>query len=137
MGRILDAARKLRKAMDEAGGMLDDRQASAVPALYPGMRYTGGLIKAGTRIRWNGTLRRAAVDLWDVEENSPHSAPALWETLSYQNGFRIIPDVITAGTAFQKGECGWREGFVYESLIDANVWTPESYPAGWQRREDA
>lgn len=76
-------------------------------------------------------LKRAAVDLWDMRENNPDNAPTLWEDIAYKQGIRIIPDADPAGTAFAKGEQGWREDTLYESLIDANVWTPEQYPAGW------
>ena len=27
------------------------------------------------------------------------------------------------------------DGPVYESLIDANTWSPEAYPAGWNKVE--
>ena len=96
------------------------------------MKYDGSIINSGTRINWNGQLKKAAVDLWDTETNTPDAAPTLWEDIAYKQGIRIIPDVITAGTAFAKGEQGWRGDTLYESLIDANVWTPEAYPEGWR-----
>jgi len=115
-----------------AGSMLvDDKTASVAPEVYDPMWYNGDLIKAGTRINWNGTLKRAAVDLWDTEEHNPDNAPMLWEDIAYRAGIRIIPDVITAGTAFAKGEQGWWGNVLYVSLIDNNVWTPDGYPDGW------
>ena len=90
------------------------------------------LIKAGTRINWNGTLKRAAVDLWDTEENNPDNAPTLWEDINYRAGHRIIPEVITVGLAFSKDETGWWNGMLYKSLRDANTYTPEQYAAGWE-----
>jgi hypothetical protein len=38
--------------------------------------------------------------------------------------------------AFAKDELGWREDVLYKSLIDANVWTPEAYPSGWEIVEE-
>lgn len=115
-----------------AGRMLvDDQTASIAPELFVLLEQNGDLIKAGTRINWNGTLKRAAVDLWDTEENTPDNAPNLWEDIAYRNGIRIIPDVITAGTAFAKGEQGWWGDVLYESKIDNNVWTPDAWPDGW------
>ena len=111
---------------------LDDATASEVVELYPSMEYSGKLIKAGTRIQWGGKLKRAAVDLWDTVENDPRHAPDLWEDINYRAGYREIPDVITAGLAFAQGECGWRGDTLYRSLIPANVYTPEQYPAGWE-----
>lgn len=132
MNNIIKRARSQRKAVLVAVPSLDDKVASTAAELFPKLREDDSLIKAGTRINWNGVLKRAAVDLWDRPENNPDNAPALWEDLEYREGYRIIPDTITAGLAFAKDELGWREDVLYKSLIDANVWTPEAYPSGWE-----
>lgn len=122
----------LRAAMEKAAESLDDKMASTAADMFPKLKGDGALMRAGTRINWDGVVKRAAVDLWDRPENDPNNAPDLWEDIPYRDGIRIIPDTITAGMAFAKGEEGWRNGAVYVSLIDANVWTPEAYPAGWE-----
>ena len=133
MGKWLELAKPVRTVMDKAGSLLDDAQASTVPALYPAMQGGGALIKAGTRILWRGVLKRAAADLWDRPENDPEHAPALWEDVLYRDGVRIIPEVITAGLAFSRGELGWWGDVLYESIYDGqNVWTPDEHPEGWQ-----
>ena len=111
---------------------LDDATASTVIPLYPGMRYDGSLIRAGVRINWNGALKRAAVDLWDREDSNPDNAPDLWEDILYRDGYRIIPEVITVGLAFADGEKGWWGDVLYKSKQNANVYTPEQYPDGWE-----
>lgn len=110
-----------------------NKQASMAIDVYPALKNSGALIKAGTRIKWKGVLKRAAVDLYDTETNTPDNAPTLWEDISYKDGYRIIPETITAGLAFTKGEIGWWKGVKYKSLIDANVYTPDAYPAGWAK----
>lgn len=100
--------------------------------LFPRLKQNGALVAVGTRINHNGTIKRAAVDLWDTPENNPDNAPALWEDISYKDGYRIIPETITAGAAFAQDECGWWKGILYRSLIAANVYTPEQYAAGWE-----
>lgn len=127
-----EAAKKQREVMDNAGAMLTDAQASTVTTLYPAMNYGEELIVSGTRILWGGVLKRAAVDLWDRRENNPDNAPELWEDVLYRSGYRIIPEVITAGLAFAKGEIGWWGDTLYRSLLDANVYTPEQNPTGWE-----
>jgi hypothetical protein len=112
-----------------------DATASRTIGAYPHLKQDGSLIKAGTRIQWAGVIKRAAVDLWDTVENNPDDAPTLWEDINYQDGYRIIPEVITVGTAFAKDECGWWKYELYKSLLDANVYTPEAYPAGWEKVE--
>ena len=111
---------------------LDDATASTVIPLYPGMRYDGSLIRAGVRINWNGALKRAAVDLWDREDSNPDNAPDLWEDILYRDGYRIIPEVITVGLAFADGEKGWWGDVLYKSKQNANVYTPEQHPDGWE-----
>ncbi|MBQ6707588.1 MAG: hypothetical protein IJM97_01410 [Clostridia bacterium] len=130
---IVDEAREYRTFIEAKASTFDDKEASQVVKLYPKLSESGELIKAGTRINWNGILKRASVDLWDTEENNPDNAPALWEDIEYRDGYRIIPDVITVGTAFAKNEIGWWENELYQSTLDANVFTPQMYPAGWNK----
>lgn len=110
-----------------------DAIASTAIDVFPTIKEDSALIKVGTRINWNGVLKRAAVDLWDTIENNPDNAPTLWEDISYREGYRIIPETITVGTAFAKDELGWWEEELYKSLIDTNVYTPAIYPAGWEK----
>jgi hypothetical protein len=132
MSNILGEARANRKAIIAAVPSLDDKTASTAATLFPKLNEDGALVKVGTRINWNGTLKRAAVDLWDTAENNPDNAPTLWEDVGYREGYRIIPETITAGLAFAKDEYGWWGDTLYKSLIDANVWTPEAYPSAWE-----
>ena len=127
-----EEALKLRTIVEQAAVSLDDKTASEAAMLFPHLKQNGALVNVGTRINHNGVIKRAAVDLWDTAENNPDNAPALWEDISYKDGYRIIPETITAGTAFEKDECGWWKGILYRSLIPANVYTPEQYAAGWE-----
>ena len=129
---ILEEARKYRAIIESAMSLTDDKVASEAPVLFPSLKEDGSLVSTGTRINWNGVVKRAASDLWDTVENNPDNAPALWEDLNYKEGYRIIPETITVGTAFAKDECGWWNGKLYKSLIDANVYTPEAYSTGWE-----
>lgn len=128
---ILEKAKIQRKNIILAAASLDDKNASITPELFGKLNNNGELVSAGTRINWNGVLKRATVDLWDRKENNPDNAPALWEDINYKEGIRIIPEVITVGLAFTKDECGWWKDNIYISLLDNNVWTPEANPSGW------
>ena len=112
--------------------LVSDQQASEAVGLYPEMQYDGKLIKAGTRINWNRTLKRAAVDLWDLEVNSPDIAPTLWDDIAYREGVRVIPEIITATQAFALDELGWWQEKVYRSLRDGNVFNPSVTPEWWE-----
>lgn len=127
LARILDAIQAQRDTATDA-------VASLSIAVYPSMRYTGTLISAGTRINWGGVLKRAAVDLWDNEGSNPDNAPTLWEDVEYKDGYRIIPETISATLAFSAGEIGYwtpDERF-YRAINNGTVWTPAVNPASWE-----
>lgn len=124
---------KLRGIIEGAVQSLDDAQASQAAPLFPGLKGDGSLVKAGTRINWNGVVKRAAVDLWDTENNDPDHSGVLWDDLAYKDGIRIIPETITATLAFAKGEQGWWGDAVYISKLEGNVYTPAAYPDGWEK----
>lgn len=126
-------ALRLRAIIEGAMEGVTDQIASEAPRLLREMQYDDSLIKVGVRINWNGNVKRAAIDMWDKEENNPDNAPTLWEDIDYKNGYRYIPASITVGTAFAKDECGWWEDELYRSLIEANVYTPTQYVAGWEK----
>lgn len=132
----VERARELRAMIEKAAGAgLDDKDGSAAVELYPILKGGGALVSAGTRINWKGSLKRAAVDLWDTAENTPEAAPTLWEDVLYKNGVRVIPETITVGLAFAKDELGYWGDDLYKSLVDANVYTPEQYAQNWERVE--
>lgn len=113
--------------------LVDDKTASIAPELYGSLKEDGSLVKYGTRINWNGTLKKAAVDLWDRKENNPDHAPTLWEDISYRAGYRIIPEVITVTSAFAEDELGWWGDTLYRSRENANVFNPVVYPDHWEK----
>lgn len=125
-------ALRLRAIVEQAAASLDDKTASTAGMLFPRLRRDGALVKAGARINWNGTLKRAAVDLWDTPENNPDNAPNLWADIQYRNGYRIIPDTITVTTAFAEGEYGWWGDVLYRSKVGSNVYTPAQYADNWE-----
>lgn len=132
-----EKALRLRQLIVEASQSLDDKQASEGVELFGGMKYDGSLIRVNTRINWKGTLKRAAVDIWDTEPNNPDNAPVVWQTVMYRDGIRVIPENIPAEEPFYKGNLGWWGDDLYESIADgANVYTPEQYPPNWRLVND-
>ena len=70
-------------------------------------------------------LRRIASIVDSMPEPSPEPEPS-----------EDVPDWVQptgAHDAYQKGDKVRYNGNVYESLIDGNVWSPDAYPAGWQK----
>lgn len=126
-----------RKQIEAAALNLDDKGASMSADFYSDMSYSGNLIPAGKRINHNGKLYKAAVDLWDREDNNPDNAPTLWTIIRYHQGVRIIPEIITVTTAFAKDEPGYWEadGNIYISKVNNNVYTPTQYADNWELKK--
>ena len=133
----LTQAMKLRAAMVTASESLDDKTASTAPEMFGKLKQSGALVKAGTRINWNGVVKKANVDLWDTAENSPENATDLWSDLAFHDGYRIIPTVFTAEIAFSDGETGWweQDGCYYTANANGTVWTPSEYTSAWTKKE--
>lgn len=125
-------AARLHRTILAGIAMVNDQQASEGVELFPKLKQDGSLVRAGTRIRWGNVLKRAAVDLWDTAENDPDNAPTLWEDVQYRNGVRVIPEVITATTAFALDELGWWKEKAYRSLRDGNTFNPDVTPEWWE-----
>ena len=129
-------ARAIRQILVNGSASLTDAAVSMAPECLDRMTYDGSLIKHGTRINWGGEIKRAAVDLYDREDQDPAHAPTLWEAVMYRLGYRIIPETITVGLAFSEGEIGWWGDKLYRSKVNDNVYTPAQYPDNWELAED-
>lgn len=132
-----DKAMKLRSLIEQAAGSLPDKEASEGAEMFPCLKGDGSLVSVGTRINWNGAVKKAAVDLWDTEQNDPDHAPTLWADVDYIDGVRKIPvtesGIFQATLAFSAGEDGYStvDGVIYTSKVNGNVYTPQLVPSNW------
>lgn len=133
-----DEAMKMRSLIEKGVGMLEDADASVAPSLSPALTCDETqtdetpVVSAGTRICWNGQLKRARVTLWDTAANNPDNAPELWDDIDYRDGARVIHDDMAATLAFTYGENGWWDGSIYKSLMEGNTHTPAAAPNVWE-----
>lgn len=129
---------EMRRAIEHGAKSLSDKEVSITPEVLPRMRYKGDAIEAGTRINWMGTVKSAAVTLWDREDSNPDNAPTLWNDINYRDGIRVIPDHILVTDPFSEGEEGIdADDAVWVSKVNTNVYTPVQYPDNWERKEKA
>lgn len=127
-----EKARALRPLIEKAAASLSDADASMSAELFPKLKQDGSLVEAGTRINWNGKVKKNGAALWDREENDPDHAPTLWADLDYRDGIRVIPETITTITQFSEGELGWWGDVLYRSKVNGNVYTPAEYSLNWE-----
>ena len=117
---------------------IDNQTAGRMIEFFPTRKECcaeGELIPAKTRVRDDNdpsVIWWSNVDLWNTDENSPQNAPTLWDRIAYHNGIRIIPDTIPSTLAWMNGEYGWRDGHVYKSGMDGNVYLPGTQGAPWE-----
>ena len=135
VGVAVEKNEKMQITIESVVAKLDDREASKFSELLARRKEDGSLIRSGTYITENGDVYRASVDLWDTPENSPATAPTLWEKVQYRDGYRILGDTISATNPVSSGEICWVGDVKWKSKANNNVWLPKDYPAYWERVE--
>lgn len=130
MGKWLTAAQVVRAAMDTAGAALTDEIALAAAAIYP-MWATDKNYTIGDRIQHNAILYKCVQSHTSQADWTPDVTPALWVRVSIEEWPEFVKPT-GAHDAYAKGDKVTFKGKHYISLIDANVYSPEEYPQGWE-----
>lgn len=131
-----EQALKLRKLIEKASVSLSDEDASMGATLFPQLKGDNGLVPAGTRINWHGTIKRAANALWDTVENDPDHAPEMWNDIEYREGLRVLTGPIPATNPVQADEICWYKDEKWRNVSGVpSVYLPDEYPEGWERME--
>ena len=124
----LSDAMKFRSRIEVAGKEMTDTEAIDAPLFFPTWQ-TDKAYATGDRFRYGGVLYKVLQDHTSQSDWIPTTAVSLytkvlgntieeWEQPDSTNGYSIGDKVLY-------------NGVVYESLIDNNVWSPETYPDGW------
>ena len=131
---IVEQANAIKAAMTTAGEMLTDAQALEVIDLYD-QWAVGVTYPVDTRIRYGEKLYKVLQEHTTQADWTPDVTPALYVEVAPAGEYREIKDNMLSTEAFAKGEVGWYQSKdnLWKSLIDANVYTPETYPAGWEK----
>jgi hypothetical protein len=89
----------------------------------------------GDKVIYNGLVYESLIDnnVW-----APDAYPDGWKLLSEpepepEEPTETIPEWVQpdATNAYNTGDKVTYNGHTYESVIDNNVWSPDTYPAGW------
>ena len=132
MGTLLEAAQKLRAAMDIAGAKLDDATALDAMALYPAWE-TDVAYAIGQRVRYGDKLYKCVQAHTSQGDWMPSATPALWVRVSVEEWPEWVQPT-GAHDAYAKGDKVTYKGKQYISLIDGNTYSPDAYPAGWEMK---
>lgn len=101
--------------------------------LYPAWGAAGKQYNIGDLVAYNAQIFRCVQAHTSQSDWHPDIVPALW-TATVPAG--VIPEWVQptgAQDAYNIGDRVIFEGAVWESVINANVWSPTVYPAGWTR----
>lgn len=129
---LLELARKLRPYIEKAAISLSDEDALEASNLFPNWE-TAFIYAKDDRVRYEGILYKCLQAHTSQEAWTPTAAPSLWAKVLIPDE-NVIPEWEQPGSTnpYMKGDKVMFEGQVYESLIDNNIWSPATYPAGWQ-----
>ena len=129
---IAPAKDYIRIMTDVAISYLDDDQAETVTALFPDWE-TDKAYAVGDRVKYNGLLYRCVQAHTSQADWTPDAVPALWVRTSTEEWPEWVRPT-GAHDAYNKGDKVTYKGEHYISLIDAKVYSPEEYPAGWEKQ---
>ena len=114
--------------------LLGDATALDNKLVYP-FWEAGIEVKLGKKYLYvmNGNLYKVLQPHTTQADWTPDITPALWKVVQPEG---VIPNWVQptgAHDAYMKGEKVKFNGNTYESLINANTYSPTAYPAGWKK----
>ena len=127
-----ERARALRPYIEKASVSLPDEDALQAVELFP-QWVTGHAYAVDERLQYNGVLYRVIQAHTSQADWMPDITPALFVAVSLDEWPEFVQPT-GAHDAYKKGDKITFNGKHYISLIDENVYSPASYPAGWQEQ---
>ena len=113
-----------------------DEDAYTMRYLYPEWLGDGLTYKANDRLMYNDKFYKVLQDHTSQSDWTPDTATSLYvEITDPSNEYPEFKQPTGAHDAYAKGDKVTFEGSHYISLMDANVYSPTDYPAGWQLAE--
>ena len=134
----LQAAEQLRRALQMVSAGLTDEQAMEVAAIYDpwvvNKAYAvGDLVTFGENGVGDPQLYRVAQAHTSQAAWMPNATSALYTAIGLDDsGYPVWSQPTGAHDAYNAGDVVSYNGSLYRSLIDGNVYAPDTYPAGWE-----
>ena len=125
---------QIRAMIEKASASLVDDDALEAVELFPEWA-TGTAYTVGQRVRYADKLFRCEQAHTSQADWIPPDVPALWTEVAKPGEIPVWKQPTGAHDAYNKGDkvhYPTADDPVYESLIDANVYSPEAYPQGWK-----
>lgn len=139
---LTQTALEMRKALQYFVGTLDaDTQLEMmleIPSVYPayavGVAYkTKEVFSYGVNSVGDPQLYQVLQDHTSSAEWTPDTAVSLYKAIGVsESGYPEWVQPLGSTDAYNTGDIVSYNGTLYISVIDANTWSPEAYPAGWE-----
>lgn len=135
----LQAAEQLRRALQMFAQTLTEDEALEIATVYPayevGKAYkVDEFISYGLNEVGDTQLYKVVQAHTSQEDWKPDATPALYTPIGLtEEGYPIWSQPTGAHDAYNTGDIVDYNGTLYRSTIDGNVWSPEAYPAGWEK----
>ena len=138
MPNRIDIFKQLRLAMMDFAKSAPDDQAYKYPSLFPSWEAGVSYVNTDTevsRVEYNGKLYKCIQGHTSQIGWEPSTTPALWVEVAKPGEYREIKANMLPTEAFDENEIGWwkTKDNLYKSKLANNVYTPESYPDGWEK----
>ena len=119
----------------ETDGLLNYEIAKKTPSSFPAIPETGEFCEANKIYCYSAKMVKC-IQSHNRMNFTPEQTPALFLIIEHAETVPVWKQSTGAHDAYKKGD---RVHFptasdsIYESLIDANVWSPTVYPQGWKK----
>lgn len=126
---LIELAKKLRPCIEKAANGLPDEDALEAVQLFKAWD-SAATYEAGDRVRYDGILYNCLQAHTAQSDWTPTAAPSLWAKVLIPDS-NVIPEWEQPDSTnpYMKGDRVTYNGKTWESTIDNNVWSPETY--GW------
>ena len=134
------AIEQFRKVVQFFAQTLSDEQAMEVATVYP--KYQIGkaykideMFTYGENEVGDPQLYRVVQDHTSQENWTPDTTPSLYTPIGLTDeGYPIWSRPTGSHDAYNIGDIVDFNGILYKSLINGNTYSPEEYPAGWEKQ---
>lgn len=143
MSKVMQAALEMRKTLQFFVGTLDaDTQLDMmleIPSIFPayevGKAYkTKDVFSYGENAVGDPQLYQVLQDHTSAAQWTPDTATSLYKAIGItKDGYPEWVQPLGSTDAYNIGDIVSYNGMLYRSVIDDNVWTPDAYPAGWEK----
>lgn len=131
-------AEQFRKAVQYFATTLPEEKALVVSSIFDewvvNVKYvTGEWVAYGVNAVGDPQLYQVLQDHTSAAQWTPDTATSLYKKVGIDpSGYPLWVQPLGATDAYNIGDIVSYNGKLYKSIINANVWAPDVYPAGWE-----